>query len=130
MNERNTVVAPPQSLKIVPDPDAPPALNVQWGKHGSLPRGARYDDLPRFRTLNAFYAAHMFGLPDIWLSNIMRKGPWCFCHSYRRYRDFSRLYPLADHLDAVVATDRPNGVLQAAFGRKYSEKVNWPWGKR
>jgi hypothetical protein len=32
------------------------AIDVQWGKHGSLPRGARVDALPWDRTLNTFYA--------------------------------------------------------------------------
>ena len=27
------------------------------------------------------------GLPDYWLGNIKRPGPWCFCHGYARYRD-------------------------------------------
>ena len=104
-----------------------PAINVQWGKHGSLPRGTLYGDLPRFRTLNAFYAAHIIGAPDIWLSDIMRKGPFCFCHSFRRYREFTRVYPIADRLDAVVAGERPGPALEAAFGAKYSEKTFWPW---
>ena len=42
-----------------------PAVDVQWGKHGSLPHGIIESDLPRFRTLNAFYAYHILGLPDM-----------------------------------------------------------------
>src|SRR5207237_3001939 len=32
------------------------AVNVQWGKHGSLARGAIESDLPRVKKLNDFYA--------------------------------------------------------------------------
>jgi hypothetical protein len=31
-----------------------PAVDVQWGKHGLMPRGIIESDLPRFQTLNAF----------------------------------------------------------------------------
>lgn len=105
------------------------AIDVQWGKHGSLPRGVRESDLPRMQTLNDFYAATIFGLPDIWLGDLNRKGPLCFCHSYSRYRDFSRVLPLSDRLDAVVYGDDPRPVLKAVFGGKYSGKTMWPWGK-
>ena len=40
------------------------AIDVQWGKHGSLPRNVRQSDLPRPRTLNFFYAMTIFGEPD------------------------------------------------------------------
>ena len=103
------------------------AINVQWGKHGSLPRGIDEKDLPAFRTLNFFYASTIFLLPDILLGDLTRKGPLGFFHSYKRYRDFSRPMLLAGRLDAVVRTADPDPVLRAFFG-KYSEKPTWPPG--
>ena len=103
-----------------------PAIDVQWGKHGSLPRGIIESDLPRFRTLNAFYALHFIGLPDILLGKLTRPGPSGFFHSYGRYRDFSRTMRLGDSLDVVIRTDDPRDALGAVFGRPYSNKVQWP----
>ena len=103
------------------------AINVQWGKHGSLPRGIDESDLPPFRTLNFFYASTIFLLPDILLGDITRKGPFGFYHSYRRYRDFSRPMLLAEWLDAIVRTTDPDRVLRAYFG-EYSRKPAWPQG--
>jgi hypothetical protein len=103
------------------------AINVQWGKHGSLPRGVRESDLPRWQTLNVFYASTIFLLPDIWLGDLTRKGPLGFFHSYRRYRDFSVPLVLDQRLDAVTRTDDPDKVLRAIFG-KYSHKPAWPPG--
>ena len=105
------------------------AFNVQWGKHGSIPRGLGLGELPGIRTMNAFYALAVLGLPDIWLSNSQRKGPWCFCHGFRRYREFTRPLPLAERLDAIVAAENPHAALRAAFGEKYSKKPAWPWEK-
>ena len=102
-------------------------IDVQWGKHGSLPCGFVESDLPGTRTLNFFYAATIFALPDILLGDLNRPGPLCFCHSYRRYRDFSRVLPLHDKLDAVVGGADPRPVLSAVFGKKYSKKLSWPW---
>jgi hypothetical protein len=102
------------------------AIDVQWGKHGSLPRGIRESDLPKPRTLNFFYAMTIFGEPDILLGDISRKGPLCFCHSYRRYREFTRPIALWEKLDAVVRTDDPRSVLLEVFGSKYSNKHRWP----
>jgi hypothetical protein len=103
------------------------AIDVQWGKHGSLPRGIRESDLPKPRTLNFFYASTIFLLPDILLGDLTRKGPLGFFHSYQRYRDFSRPLLLAEKLDAVVRTADPDKVLRAVFG-KYSHKPAWPPG--
>jgi hypothetical protein len=103
-----------------------PAFDIQWGKHGSLPHGAALGDLPKLRSMNLFYAFTIIGAPDIWLGNAVRKGPWCFCHSYRRYRDFSRPLDVASHLDAVVRTDEPRAALKAVFGAKFSNKIEWP----
>jgi hypothetical protein len=104
-----------------------PAIDVQWGKHGSLPRGVVESDLPRFRTLNFFYAAEFALLPDIWIGKLAHGGPWGFFHSYGRYRDFSKVVPLGDRLDAVLASDDPRDALHAVFGKKYSNKLRWPW---
>jgi len=103
------------------------AINVQWGKHGSLPRGVDESDLPALRTLNFFYASTIFLLPDILLGDLTRKGPLGFFHSYKRYRDFSRPILLGPRLDAVVRTIDPNRVLRAVFGQ-YSRKPAWPPG--
>jgi hypothetical protein len=103
------------------------AINVQWGKHGSLPRGIDEKNLPAFRTLNFFYASTVFLLPDILLGDITRKGPLGFFHSYKRYRDFSRPILLSERLDAVVLTTDPDRALRAFFG-KYSHKPAWPPG--
>jgi hypothetical protein len=104
----------------------PPAVDVQWGKHGSLPRGIIESDLPRFRTLNAFYAYSFLGLPDILLGRVTRPGPSGFFHSYGRYRDFSRLVVSGDSLDVVVRTEDARDVLAAVFGKPYSRKPQWP----
>ena len=103
-----------------------PAIDVQWGKHGSLPRGIIESDLPPLRTLNAFYLYTFLGLPDILLGRLSRPGPSGFFHSYARYRDFSHLVVLADSLDVVVRTADPTDALSAVFGRPYSRKTQWP----
>src|SRR5438105_372128 len=38
------------------------AINVQWGKHGSLPRGIIESDLPGIKKLNDFYAFHYLAI--------------------------------------------------------------------
>jgi hypothetical protein len=102
------------------------AIDVQWGKHGSLPRNVRQSDLPRPQTLNFFYAMTIFGEPDILLGDMTRKGPLCFCHGYGRYRQFTRPIILSDRLDAIVRTEDPKPALLAVFGSKYSNKHRWP----
>ena len=104
-----------------------PAIDVQWGKHGSLPRGIIESDLPRFRTLNAFYAVEFALLPDIWIGKLIHGGPWGFFHGYSRYRDFSRVLPLADRLSAVIAADNPEPALRVLLGSRYSRKTDWPF---
>ncbi len=101
-------------------------IDVQWGKHGSLPRGIVEGDLPKTASLNDFYALTIVGLPDILLGDIFRKGPLCFCRSYQRYREFSRVLTLSDRIDAVARTADPREVLHAIFGSKYSNKKQWP----
>ena len=103
-----------------------PAIDVQWGKHGSLPHGVIESDLPRTKSLNAFYFAEYLLLPDIWLGKIAHGGPWGFFHSYGRYRDFSRVTPLTKRLDAVLRTEDARPGLHAIFGTIYSNKRWWP----
>jgi hypothetical protein len=109
-----------------PWPKSQVAIDVQWGKHGNMPRNVRQSDLPKPRTLNFFYAMTIFGELDILLGDLTRKGPLCFCRSYRRYLEFTRPLALAERIDAVVRTDNPRRVLLEVFGKKYSNKHEWP----
>lgn len=102
------------------------AIDVQWGKHGSMPHGLIESDLPSIKKLNDFYAFTWLSLPDIWLGNLTRRGPWCFCHGYARYRDFSRELPLAGRLDVVIKAEDARAALGVVFGRRYSDKTPWP----
>jgi hypothetical protein len=104
----------------------PAQIDIQWGKHGSLPRGIIESDLPDDKKLNSFYLFTWLGLPDIWLGNLTRRGPWCYCKGYGRYRDFSKLVSLGNRIDVVVETENPNSVLAAVFGKPYSKKRPWP----
>ena len=113
-----------------PWPRSQVEIDVQWGKHGSLPGQVVQGDLPPFRTLNAFYALAILGLPDILLGRLNRSGPWCFCGGYRRYREFTRPVPLAGRLDAVVLAEDPHPALSSVFGARYSRKPPWPWTGR
>ncbi len=109
-----------------PWPKTQVTIDVQWGKHGSLPGGIRESSLPKSKTLNFFYdAATTFFVPDQLLGRITRKGEVFFPHGYKRYRDFSKVMPLSDKLDVVTMSETPDSVLQAFFG-KYSHKPNWP----
>jgi hypothetical protein len=101
-------------------------INVQWGKHGSLPRGIIESDLPRLQTLNSFYAMTQFGFLDFWLGKLTRPGPGCFCHGYRRYREFTRPLVVGERVDVVAKTEDPKQVLAAVFGKRYSKKHPWP----
>lgn len=102
-----------------------PAADIQWGKHGSMPRGVRQSDLPWPQRLGFFFALSWL-LPDLWLGNLNREGPWCFCHGYARYREFTQELPLSDQLDVIVRTAEPGSVLRQVFGERYSEKPEWP----
>lgn len=104
-------------------------VDVQWGKHGSLPRGLVNEDPIWPRTLSYFWVASWVGLPDIWLGRITRKGPLCFCRSYGRYTAFDRPVAIGPNIDIVVRASDPDAILGAVFGRPYSEKQPWPWGK-
>jgi hypothetical protein len=101
-------------------------IDVQWGKHGSLPRGVLEEDLPFPQQLDYFWFATFIGLPDIWLSDLMRKGPLCFCHGYGRYRRFTKPLPVAERIDAIVLAENPRPALYAVFGKPYSKKRPWP----
>jgi hypothetical protein len=103
------------------------AIDVQWGKHGSIPRGAA-PTLPFAHSLGVFYAM-TYMLPDYWLGNMTRAGPWCFCHGYRRYNEFTTPLLLTPRITAVVRAERPEAVLHQVFGKKYSGKRLWPWLK-
>lgn len=104
-----------------------PAASVQWGKHGTLPYGVIESDLPRWRTLNVFYALDFALLPDIWMGKLVHGGPWGFFHGYGRYRDYAQVIPLADRLSAVLATDDPLPALRVLLGGRYSKKTEWPF---
>jgi len=108
-----------------PWPRSQVAIDVQWGKHGSLPRGIVESSLPSPKKLNFFFAATRFLVPDQLLGRATRKGPVFFTHGYKRYRDFSRVVTTGDRLDAIARTADPDNVLQAVFG-KYSHKPPWP----
>lgn len=103
----------------------PVAVDVQWGKHGSLPRNVVESDLPRFGKLNAFYAFAWLGIWDIWLGTLTRPGPSCFCHGYGRYREFTKPLVLGERIDVVARLEDPRPILSAVFG-KYSRKNPWP----
>ena len=103
------------------------AIDVQWGKHGSLPRGIVESSLPGPKTLNFFFAATRFLVPDQLLGRLNRTGPVVFPHSYKRYRDFSKVMTIANRFDAIARTEKPDDVLQAVFGH-YSHKPPWPNG--
>ena len=100
-------------------------VDVQWGKHGSLPRDTRLEDLPWTRQLWLYYA-FTWALPDLWLGRLDRDGPLCFCAGYERYRQFTVAHPLAPRLNAVVMAEDPEPVLEAIFGEEYSRKPAWP----
>jgi hypothetical protein len=107
-------------------PDVRPAIDVQWGKHGSLPHGIIESDLPRFKTLNVFYLLEHLLIPDIVLGRVSHGGPIGFFHGYDRYRDFSHVIDLHDRLDAVFSSEEPSRELPAVFGPRYSHKRPWP----
>lgn len=104
-----------------------PAVDVQWGKHGSLPHNVVLGDLPWIRQLDVYYLLSWVLLPDLWLGNLSRDGPWCFCASFARYNSFTRVVPVAMRLDAIVETAAPESILRRVFGEGFSGKPAWPW---
>jgi hypothetical protein len=105
-------------------------IDVQWGKHGSLPRGIQNEDALWPQTLSNFWVSSWVGIPDIWLGRLTRRGPLCFCRSYRRFRTFDRPVLAGQRIDVVVRTIDPDPVLGVVFGRPYSKKPPWPWSVR
>lgn len=103
-----------------------PTVDVQWGKHGSLPHRTIESDLPLSKKLNGFYFTAWIGLPDIWLGRLTRPGPLCFCRGYGRYREYSRPLLLTDRLDVIARLEDNRQLLQAVFGRNFSKKRQWP----
>lgn len=99
--------------------------DVQWGKHGTLPRGVDEADLPALQSLTSFYYFTWL-IPDLFLGSLVREGPWCFCSGPRRYRQFTVPIVLGSRLDAIVRTANPDGALSAVFGKDYSRKPEWP----
>lgn len=103
------------------------AINVQWGKHGSMPRGMNLNNLPPSHSLKFFYGATLVGLPDILLGDLTRRGPLCFCHTYGEYLNYSVPIKVSEHIDVVVREADPEETLRAVFG-PYSRKPFWPLG--
>jgi hypothetical protein len=104
-------------------------VDVQWGKHGSLPRGMAPSALPRDKSLEIFYAM-TYDFPDLWFGRLSSPGPLCFCHSFARYQEFTRPIVLGARLTAIGRTADPDALLTAVFGRRYAHKPYWPWEKR
>ncbi len=104
-------------------------VDVQWGKHGSLPRGVNLTDLPRGQSMKSFFRFTRFGIADILLGKLNRPGPSGFFHGYARYLEFTRPLLLTNRLDAVVVSADPAPTLKRVFGTPYSQKPWWPWGK-
>lgn len=104
-------------------------VNVQWGKHGSLPRGTPPSELPRDKSLELFYAM-TYLLPDLWFGRFSSRGPLCFCRSFSRYIEFTRPILLGSQLTAIGRTADPDSLLTAVFGEQYAHKPFWPWEGR
>jgi hypothetical protein len=104
-------------------------VDVQWGKHGSIPRGTRPDALPRGKSLQLFYAM-TYALPDLVFGRLSSRGPLCFCRSFARYLEFTRPVMLGSRLTAIGRTADPDSLLTAVFGKRYAHKPYWPWEGR
>jgi len=104
-------------------------VNVQWGKHGSFPRGTPARDLPRDKSLEIFYAMSYL-LPDLVFGRFSSQGPLCFCRSFARYLEFSQPIVLGARLTAIGRTADPDSLLSAVFGEHYAHKPFWPWEPR
>jgi hypothetical protein len=103
-----------------------PEVDVQWGKHGLLPRATLQEDLPWSRQLRIYYA-FTWAVPDLMLGALQRQGPLCFCRGFARYREFTVPLPLEPRVDIVVVAEDPDPALSAIFGERYSRKAPWPW---
>lgn len=102
------------------------AIDVQWGKHGSMPRGIVNSDPMWPRTLSNFWVSSWVGLPDILLGRLSRPGPLCFCHGFTRYATFDRPLVSGERIAVVARALDPDPILSAVFGRPYSKKTPWP----
>ena len=62
---------------------------------------------PRTRTTSRERRAPRDSLyrTSIGADDLTRKGPLCFCHGYRRYREFTRPLLVSGRLDPVIRTD-------------------------
>ena len=103
-------------------------IDVQWGKHGSMPRGMDENDLPIALSLDSYFLYSWLGVPDIMLGRLVRRGPNCFCRGYKRYREFTNPLDTQDKLDGVVRTIDATEFLGRVFGVPYSMKPAWPPG--
>ena len=104
-------------------------VDVQWGKHGSIPRGTPVRDMPRDKSLELFYAM-TYVFPDLVFGRFSSPGPLCFCHSFARYLEFTRPIVLGARLTAIGRTADPDSLLSAVFGSRYAHKPYWPWEPR
>ena len=104
-------------------------VNVQWGKHGSFPRGTPARDMPRDKSLELFYAMS-YVFPDLVFGRFSSAGPLCFCHSFARYLEFTRPVVLGSKLTAIGRTADPDSLLSVVFGQNYAHKPLWPWEPR
>ena len=110
----------------VPWPKRQVLVDVQWGKHGSLPRSLRPGSLSAKHSLESFYLLSWAGILDLWLGRLSRRGPMCFCGSYARYVAFTKPLGVANRLDVIARTEDPSAVLRSVFGDRYSRKRPWP----
>jgi hypothetical protein len=104
----------------------PVAVDVQWGKHGSIPRGVSDAGIVWPRTLTNFWVSSWVTIPDVVLGRLSRRGPLCFCHGFRRYVAFDRPLAVSARIDVFARAENPDTVLAAVFGRPYSQKRPWP----
>src|SRR2546423_7300249 len=80
----------------------PPAIDVQWGKHGSMPRATEPSDLPQNKTLKAFYKYEIALGPYMLLGKLVNQGPWGVFHSFTRSKDLANGHHITDELNQVV----------------------------
>lgn len=103
-----------------------PAVDVQWGKHASLPHSTVDEDLPWMRQPWLYWALSWL-VPDLALGALAREGPLCFCGGFDRYDQYASTVALGARIDLVIVAEHPDAVLRAVFGEPYSEKIPWPW---
>jgi len=94
-----------------------------------MPRGMPIGELPRWQSLQIFYAM-TYAFPDLWFGRFSSRGPLCFCRSFARYLEFSRPIVLGARLTAIGRTANPGSLLTVVFGKRYAHKPYWPWEPR